>query len=122
MTWYRRVGDRRGRLRFEVIGEMWGTLTGAEMLRLCNLGRGGALIEAPTALDSGSTQKFRLVLDTHVTDVQVLVRHVSVDRVTNGSRILIGVEFVDLPAETAGVIDQLLGDGTEREASPGTPE
>ena len=122
MTWYRRVGDRRGRLRFEVIGERWGTLTGTETLRLRNLGRGGALIEAPTAPDSGSTQKLRLVLDTHVTDVQVLVRHVSVDPDTHGSRFLMGVEFVDLPAETAGMIDRLLEDGGERDVSFRTRE
>ncbi len=109
-------------MRFEVIGERWGTLTGTETLRLRNLGRGGALIEAPTAPDSGSTQIRRLVLDTHVTDVQALVRHVSVDPDTHGSRFLIGVEFVDLPAETAGMIDRLLEDGGERDASFRTRE
>ncbi len=104
-------------MRFELIGERWGTLTGTETLRVRNLGRGGALIEAPTAPDSGSAQKLRLVLDTHVTDVQVFVRHVSVDPDTNGSRFLMGVEFVDLPAETAGMIDRLLENGGERDAS-----
>ena len=39
----RRLGDRRVRPRFEIVGELWGTLETVLRLPLRNVGIGGAL-------------------------------------------------------------------------------
>ena len=46
----RRLGDRRGRPRFEIVGELWGTLDTALSMPLLNVGRGGALVRSTVPL------------------------------------------------------------------------
>src|SRR5262245_42317214 len=54
-TMKRRIGDRRGKPRFEIVGDLWGSLDTSTTLTLKNLGRGGALIESPLPLAPDST-------------------------------------------------------------------
>jgi hypothetical protein len=42
----RRLGDRRGRARFEIVGQLWGALESVQPLVLHTLSRGGALLES----------------------------------------------------------------------------
>ena len=46
----RRLGDRRGRPRFEIVGELRGTLDTVIGLPLVDIGKSGALVESPVAL------------------------------------------------------------------------
>ena len=50
----RKIGDRRIRPRFDIVGDLWGTLETVLQLPLRNVGRGGALIHSHVPLPSHS--------------------------------------------------------------------
>jgi hypothetical protein len=104
-----RLGDRRSDLRFEIIGQLWGSLETVEPLPLRNVGRGGALVESRLPLPSDSVQGVRLVFQGRASDLQARVRHVTpiVDP-EGGERYLIGLEFVTPGEEALARIDHLV--------------
>jgi hypothetical protein len=103
-----RLGDRRGELRFEIIGQLWGSLEVVEHLPLRNIGRGGALVESRLPLSSDTLHGVRLLLGKEPDDVQVRVRHVTPIREAAGERFLIGLEFVNPPLGTVEQIDRIV--------------
>ncbi len=109
MVWNRRLSDRRGHLRFEIVGQLWGTLGAVEALPLRDISRGGALVESVVPLPAASIQTMRLILERNATEVQVRVCHLrsAVDGV-GGTQYLIGLEFVSLPAAALEEIDRLV--------------
>jgi hypothetical protein len=109
----RSLGDRRRRLRFEIVGQLWGSLLAEESLVLRNIGPGGALLEAPLPLEIDSLHTVRLLEDDQPRDVQARVRHVTLVRAEAGqtSRYLIGVEFLGIPAEALNQIQNLMAGG-----------
>jgi hypothetical protein len=105
----RRLGDRRGRPRFEIVGQLWGALESVEPLRLHNLSRGGALIEARVPLQPESIHRLRFAYRGQVSDLQARVRHVTpLSTASMHDRFLVGVEFLAVPSAALGQIDGLV--------------
>ena len=53
----RKMGDRRIRPRFDIVGDLWGTLETVLRLPLRNVSRGGALIHSHVPLPSQSVHR-----------------------------------------------------------------
>jgi hypothetical protein len=101
----RKLGDRRVRTRYDIVGDLWGTLETALRLPLKNVGRGGALIHSHVPLPPESV--YRLTFESEGQEVSAPVRvcHVKTELSADGERTyLIGVEFVSAPQ---GVIEQV---------------
>jgi hypothetical protein len=108
----RRIGDRRSKPRFEIVGELWGSVDAGASLAVLNLGRGGALLESSVQLAPGATYSVQVVTDSESHHVTMRVRHsvASVERGHPGY--MVGVEFVDVSAP--------LGDFLERQLALGS--
>ena len=106
----RRLGDRRGRPRFEIVGELWGTLDAVVGMPLVNVGRGGALVESSVPLTPESVHHVAVTCDGKPTPTSVQVRHVKPVVGPDGkNRYLIGVQFLTMPAALLSQIDAWLG-------------
>lgn len=105
----RRIGDRREHLRFEVLGALTASLLSTETLRVLNLGLSGALVEGAVALQANTEYAMRLVLETHVSDVQVRVRRVTeIGQDPETMRYLIGLEFLAMSRDAEETIGRLV--------------
>ena len=108
----RRLGDRRLRPRFEIVGELWGTLETALRLSLRNVGTGGALFESDVPLAPESIHRLSWSYAERQTAVQVRISHVRPIEATDGMRYLIGIEFLALnPLIAAQIQARLSGAG-----------
>lgn len=106
----RRLGDRRNRPRFEIVGELWGTLETVLRLPLRNVGVGGALFESHVPLAAESIHRLSWKCEDRDTAVQVRVRHVRPLQSADGERsYLIGIEFLSLNPVIVGQIEKWLG-------------
>ena len=106
----RRLGDRRNRPRFEIVGELWGTLETVLRLPLRNVGLGGALFESHVPLAAESIHRLSWKCEDRDTAVQVRVRHVRPLQSADGERsYLIGIEFLSLNPVIVGQIEKWLG-------------
>ena len=104
----RAPGDRRSRVRFEVFGAFWGSFDAGDAVRLRNLTRHGALIEAHQPLAVESVQSVCLMLDGQPATADARVRHVE-EAGTNGDhRYLVGVEFLSMSTAFADAIERLI--------------
>ena len=103
-----RLGDRRGELRFEIIGHLWGALESTARLPLRDIGRGGALVESrlPLAPESVHGMALRVGAEPEH-DVKVRVRHVR--PADAGEGYLVGLEFLELAAPAVDEIDRYVG-------------
>jgi hypothetical protein len=99
-------GDRRSRVRFEVFGAFWGTFDAGESVRLYNLTRHGALVEATQPIAVESIQRVCLVLEGQPTLADVRVRHVTATQ--HGARYLIGIEFLSASVAFNDAVERLL--------------
>ena len=110
----RRLGDRRLRPRFEIMGELWGTLEVALHLPMKNVGIGGALFESPIPLAAESIHRLTWKADERETAVQVRVRHARPIESADGEcGYLIGIEFLSLnPLIGAQIQEWLAATGT----------
>jgi hypothetical protein len=89
------LGDRRARVRFEVVGVLWGALDLTEVARVVNISTTGALIESPLAVAIDSTQPLHFLLDGNEIVVETRVRHLRrLPTAADAPRYMIGVEFV----------------------------
>jgi hypothetical protein len=93
----RRIGDRRTKPRFEVVGDLWGSVDVNASLTVVNLGRGGALLESPVPFVPESVHSVVAVTHEESHKVTVRVRHNTGDDQQGARRYLVGVEFVDVP-------------------------
>ena len=118
MAFKDRLGDRRSKLRFEIIGQLWGSLKTVERIPLRNLGRGGALIESPLPLGSDTLRGVRLVIGDQADDVEVRVCHVTAVRQNGTDRYLIGLEFVNPGLATLERIDGVVAAALGRQTIP----
>jgi hypothetical protein len=111
----RPLGDRRSRVRYEVVGPLWGLLEVSETARIRNVSRTGALIETPFPAALASTHSLKLVVDGEHVDVSARVRHVRpVESEASGPaspgegpRYLIGLEFISPPDSILRSVDHL---------------
>ncbi len=102
------LGDRRIRVRFDVIGALWGLLELTESAHLVNISTTGALVESSSPVAVDSTQSIHLTLDDDPIAVDARVRHLR--RVVNAEglqRFLVGLEFVAPPIHLLNSIDRL---------------
>jgi hypothetical protein len=105
----RGMGDRRQRPRFDVVGQLAGTLDASVSMALRDVGRGGAQVESFVQLAAGSLHKATFSCDGIEAGVQVCVRHVkSVVSSTGEQRYLIGVEFVSPSPAVLELIERWL--------------
>jgi hypothetical protein len=104
-----RLADRRVATRFEILGELWGSVQALEPLRICNLAPEGALVESFAPLPVGSIQPIRLVQGTQTTEVRAAVRHLSpVYLQGGGRRYRVGLEFLNVDEQAASSIGSLM--------------
>jgi c-di-GMP-binding flagellar brake protein YcgR len=93
----RPLGDRRSRIRLEVVGSLWGTLEASTKASVVNISSGGALIASPVAVPLDSRQTIRFVVEGHEIQVETRVRRL--ERVAEpGPQYRIGLEFIEAPA------------------------
>jgi len=96
----RPLGDRRRRIRLEVVGALWGTLELDRHAQLINISRTGALIASsvPAAVDS--MQLLTLTIEGHEVTLSARVRHLQRvgDEPESASSYRIGVEFLEAPS------------------------
>jgi hypothetical protein len=119
MTTRRRLGDRRNRVRYEIVGQLWGSLETLEPMELHNLSRGGALVETRVPLSADSVQRLRLTTTGQALDVQGRVAHVNQRQdVTASENFLVGFEFVALPEQAAEQIEKVVVANLTEETSP----
>lgn len=91
----RRQADRRTRPRFEVIGDLWGTVETTVRLPLRNVALNGVLLESQVLLAVDSVHRISWDVDGHEVSAEVRVRHVRPVEGADGDRTyLVGVEFV----------------------------
>jgi hypothetical protein len=108
----RRLGDRRGRPRFEIVGDLWGTLDTALSMPLLNVGRGGALVRSTVPLPPQSVHHVTVASDGVQTPTSVQVRHVRPMVGSDGrDYYLLGLEFLTLPTALRAQIDAWTEDG-----------
>jgi PilZ domain-containing protein len=94
------LGDRRSRVRLEVLGTLRGTLELSEPARLVNISAHGALIETSLLMTIGSFQELLLTLDGGPKRIAGRVRRV--EHVPDAPwKYLVALEFLSpLPALT----------------------
>lgn len=105
MTGRRRIIDRRARPRFEVVGELSGTLEIVQPLSIVNVGAGGALIEADRPWDLGSVHHVVVANGKEVGRAQICVKHVNAS--VEGA-FLVGVQFLSITPALASEITRWL--------------
>jgi hypothetical protein len=102
------MGDRRLRNRFEILGDLWGSMETTATLVVRNLGPRGALLESPFALEPDSMHWVHALVDGEAQPLRFRVRHATSD-VASQRPYLIGVEFVVVNAQTQAFIDRHCG-------------
>jgi len=103
----RKIGDRRIRPRFDIVGDLWGSLETVLRLPLRNVSRGGALIHSHVPLPSQSIHRLAFNSDGQDVSVPVRVSHVDTQVSADGERTyLIGVEFLSLQPALVEMIDR----------------
>ena len=109
-----KLGDRRNRPRYDIVGDLWGTLETVLRLPLKNVGPGGALIESHVPLPAESVHRLKFMFDGQDAATQVRVRHVKPMLGGDGRKTyLIGVVFLSMHPALAGQIDRWIATGTD---------
>lgn len=110
----RRIGDRRSKPRFEIVGDLWASVDTTSSLLLQNVGPGGALLESTVPLAADSVHWVTTLANGQPHLVKIRVRHSTATRTSEGAtRFLIGVEFLMLsPAVEQAIFRQMGEDGT----------
>lgn len=105
----RRLGDRRNRPRYDIVGELWGTLETVVRMPLRNVGRGGLLMESHVPLAPNSVHRLSFSSNGEEMPAQVCVRHVRPATTVEGEPcFLIGLEFISVQPIMVDRISQWL--------------
>jgi hypothetical protein len=108
----RKMGDRRIRPRFDIVGDLWGSLESVLRLPMTNVSRGGALIHSHVPLPSQSVHRLAFQSGGQDLSVPVRVSHVDTQVSADGERtFLIGVEFLSLQPALLELIERWLAAG-----------
>lgn len=108
----RRLADRRARPRFEVVGQLWGTLEMMVSLPLLNVSRGGALVASDMSLPANSEHDVSITCDGVEAPARIRVCYTRQNTMAGArSRYLIGVEFVSVSPALNAHIDRWLEAG-----------
>ncbi len=109
LSWYRRLSDRRGRLRFELVGELAAALRTVEVLAVRDISWRGALVESSVPLPLESVQTLRFVSGDVMGEVTARVRHVTRTDAGGAESYRIGFEFLDLQPDMREELGRLTG-------------
>lgn len=116
----RRLGDRRSRPRFEIVGELPGTLEALVPLQVRNVGLTGALMESPVRLQAGSIHRLACNVQGVEATLDVRVCHVRAATAGHGEpTYLLGVEFVTSQPLLTAVIERWLAAGPDESSLAG---
>ena len=91
----RRVGDRRTRVRLDVVGALWGTLETHKRAQIVDLSDTGALLSSPVHLPANTVHTLALTHEGQSMATEVLVRHIRPAAVPG--TYYVGVEFLSPP-------------------------
>jgi hypothetical protein len=93
------LGDRRRRVRLEVVGALWGVIEVTEPARILEISAGGALIASPVAAAPDSIRVVMMNIDGVDIPVDVRVRHLRTLPASDDAPLhyLLGVEFLSPP-------------------------
>jgi hypothetical protein len=108
----RRIGDRRSKPRFEIVGDLWGSVDVSTSLTLRNLGRGGALLESSVPLAVESVHSVMALADGQSLPLQMRVRHTTPAPASGEGRYLLGVEFLNVSPAVDEFILRHVGNGS----------
>ena len=110
----RRMADRRGRPRFEIVGILGGTAETVLGLTLRNVSYGGALVEASVPVPPYSEHHVTAVCDDGVAaPLKVRVNRVQRADAASGRGVyLLGLEFLTVSAHFRAQIDRWLSTGS----------
>ena len=93
------LGDRRARVRFEVLGTLRGTLELSEATRVVNISAHGALVESPAKVALGSLHEIHLIIDGQPARVTARVRRLEqVEGEHQPPHYFVGFEFLSPPS------------------------
>ncbi|HWI20387.1 MAG TPA: hypothetical protein VNT81_21680 [Vicinamibacterales bacterium] len=95
-------------MRFEVFGAFWGTFDAGDAVRVCNLTRFGALLEAQHPLAIESVQSLCLVFDGQPALAEARVRHHVQADASRPDSYLVGVEFISTSTAFLEAVDRLV--------------
>ena len=88
----RRIGDRRARVRLDVVGALWGTLETHKRAQIVNLNDTGALLLSPVPLAPNTVHTLELTHEGQHVTTEVLIRHTR--RASASGAYHLGVEFL----------------------------
>src|SRR5262245_28242643 len=103
----RPLGDRRARVRFEIIGALRGMVEFSEAASIVNISGTGALIESPLAVPVDSMQSVRLTVEGTEVALDARVRHLRPLSGPEAPRYLVGLEFVSPPMSFVYSVDRM---------------
>jgi PilZ domain len=110
----RPLGDRRIRVRFEVVGRLSGTLELSEPARAVNISAKGVLIRTLWPVPVGSLQTIHLNMEGGTARVSARVcRLARMDPRNGASAYAVGLEFVSPPAMLTESVAQLIDAQTD---------
>jgi len=102
----RTPGDRRSRVRYETVGAFWGSFDAGDAVRMHNLSRHGALLEAHQPIAIESIQSVCLVFDGQPALATARVTHSAPTQ--QHDRYLVGVEFVAMSTAFNDAVERLM--------------
>jgi c-di-GMP-binding flagellar brake protein YcgR len=91
----RRVGDRRARVRLDVVGALWGTLETQKRAQVVDINATGALLWSPVHLPLHTVHTVEMTLDDQHLSTEVVVRHIRPAPAAGTYHV--GVEFLSPP-------------------------
>ena len=104
----RRLADRRIKPRFDIVGELAGTVETHMRFPVEDIGPGGAQFYSHLALPAGSVHQLTLMSGRQEFSTQVRVRHVRQTRGADGEHAFaIGVEFLSMHPQLMAEIERI---------------
>jgi|SRR6476660_7065557 hypothetical protein len=104
----RRLADRRARPRFEIVGDLAGTVETTARLIICDLSLDGALVRSDVALHAGAELRVTVEWRGAMAPAFVRVRHTRREAERSYAA---GVEFVAPSRELVALIAAVSGNG-----------
>jgi hypothetical protein len=107
----RRLADRRARPRFEIVGQMAGTVEATVRVVICDISAEGVLARSSVALAVGSEHRVLVRWDDEDVPATVRVCHVRRDPTTPPGVFLVGFEFVGSSLELRRLVSHCMTSG-----------
>jgi hypothetical protein len=114
------LGDRRGFLRYQVVGDLWASIEVHDEVVVRNIAAGGALLETSLSPTVPEIRAAYLTLPDQGPELMVAVRHVSPLKLPlTDNRWLLGVEFIRVTSRAREAIERFIG-ASKRTSPPST--